>query len=195
MDYLLIFALAFSCVIITEYLLERIGVKHKEKIQFTVDVIVMFVAFLLDMKHLFPLLIVLFIQLADNYTEGKYFYYILAGVMALVTIIINPAGEILIFSLLLVIVLCYTKVIRERADITRELVLEQKEELVRLNQKLSDNKRLTKTLQYTAALEKRNRLAAIFYDKVGHGISGSIILLEASMLMLDRNTEKAKEGN
>jgi len=195
MEYLLILALAFSCILIAGYLLEGIGLKHRDNIQTAVNVMVFFVAFLIDMKNLFPVLIVLVFHVVDNYARGTYyFYYLLAGTMALVAIISNPAGEVLFFTLLLIIVLGYTKAIRDRVETTRELILEQKDELAQLNQKLSDNKRLAKTLQYTAALEERNRLAARLHDKVGHGISGSIILLEASMLMLDHNTEKAKAG-
>ncbi len=194
MEYLLILVLAFSCILLSCYLLDRINVKHNTKIQYIINAMLFLVSFLLDMNHFFSLLIVLIIYVIDNFAMGIYFYYLLAGGMALITIIINPGSEVLIFTLLLVIVLCYTKTVRDRAESTRKLVLEQKEELAQLNQMLSDNRRLTKTLQYTAALEERNRLAARLHDKVGHGISGSIILLEASRLMFDLNTEKAKEG-
>jgi signal transduction histidine kinase len=194
MDYLLILVLAFSCILTLNYLCDKIKIRYSNKIQITLHILLIVIIFLLDMKHLYPLLILIIIHIFDNYAKGIYFYYIIAGMMALTVIIINPPGEILFFTVILIILLCYIRIIRDKAENLRETVIEQKEELVYLNQKLSDNRRLVKTLQYTAALEERNRLAARLHDKVGHGISGSIILLEATELMLDQNPEKAKES-
>jgi signal transduction histidine kinase len=42
-------------------------------------------------------------------------------------------------------------------------------------------------------LEERNRLAARIHDEIGHGMSGSILLLEGANLIMDKEPEKARE--
>lgn len=194
MDNMLILVLVFSCILTSSCLIDRISRKYKKKLQSTLNIIMLFIVFFLDVKNMFPLLAILLIHLIDDFAWDNYFYYLTIGMLALTMIIINPQMEVAAFSVLLIILLYYTREVRNKAQSSRKLVLEQKEEMVNLNQKLFDNRRLAKTLQYTAALEERNRLAARLHDKVGHGISGSIILLEASRLMLDQNMEKAKAG-
>lgn len=48
-------------------------------------------------------------------------------------------------------------------------------------------------IKYSSQLEERNKLAQEIHDKVGHTISGSLIQLEASKLLVDQNPAKAKE--
>jgi signal transduction histidine kinase len=71
------------------------------------------------------------------------------------------------------------------------MYLEQKETISELNKKMNDIRGLTKTLKYTVSIEERNRIAARIHDQIGHGISGSIIMLEAAMLIMKDNQEKA----
>jgi signal transduction histidine kinase len=193
-DYMLILVLAFSCVIMASFLFDRIGIMHNDIIQIIINTTLLLTSFLLDMKSLFPFIIILIFQMVESFAKGINFYYMLMGSTALAMVIINTKADVLMYTGLLVIIMIYTKIIRDKAEINKIIILEQKDELARLNQKLLDNNRLVKTLQYTAALEERNRLAIRLHDKVGHGISGSIILLEASRLMFDTNMEKAKDG-
>lgn len=43
-------------------------------------------------------------------------------------------------------------------------------------------------------MEERNRFAARIHDKLGHNISGSIILLEATALSMDKDPVRAKQN-
>ena len=71
-----------------------------------------------------------------------------------------------------------------------------KEKIIGLENQILDIKGLMKTLKTSASLEERNRIAARIHDEIGHGISGSIILLEAAMLQMknDNNMDKAKSS-
>lgn len=71
--------------------------------------------------------------------------------------------------------------------------LKQRQELIELEERLKDNEHLMKTIRYAATLEERNRMAARLHDKIGHNISGTILMLEASLLQMDKNPEKAVE--
>jgi signal transduction histidine kinase len=81
-----------------------------------------------------------------------------------------------------------------KMTIYMELSERQKENIVELNKKINDIKSLTKTLKYKASVEERNRIAARIHDQVGHGISGSIIMLEAAMLTMKEHPEKAEDS-
>jgi signal transduction histidine kinase len=70
----------------------------------------------------------------------------------------------------------------------------QKETILELNKKVNDIKGLNKTLKYTVSLEERNRIAARIHDQLGHGISGSIIMLEAASMIMKDNPEKANSS-
>ena len=49
------------------------------------------------------------------------------------------------------------------------------------------------SLKRSSALEERNRFAARIHDELGHGISGSIIMLEAAKINLRSAPDKAEE--
>lgn len=192
-EYLLILALVFSCILALDCLINRILTKQT-LLQSAIHMLLLLLAFLIDTDRLFPLFAAETAEIIDNETEGANFYYVLSVVLLLAAFIMNPPGDILLFTVLLIVLLLYARSVRSRAESESRIIFDQKEELMKLNHRLADNRRFVNSLKYTAALEERNRLAARLHDKIGHGISGSIILLEASRLMQDRNTEKAKEG-
>lgn len=77
------------------------------------------------------------------------------------------------------------------------------DKLTKLNENLKDkNEKLIKNLQsneeyenqmiYTLKLEERNKIAQEIHDKLGHTISGSIMQLEASKLLMEVDPEKSK---
>ncbi len=193
-EFVIILALAFSCIFLAEYILDKLTISWKGKVISFLNVILLFILVLLGVHTMYPLMIVILVVITEHYCKGDYFYTLSIGFNILLGILLVPNAEVLFLGMLLLCLLYYNRFIRNRVEASKLQVLEQKEELAFLNQKLQDNQRLTKTLQYTAALEERNRLAARLHDKVGHGISGSIILLEASRLMLDKDMVKAKEG-
>lgn len=194
MTNLLILSLVLSCILAANCLVDLIQFKYKLQLQSIIQILLFLLAFVIDLENMFPLIIILMVQIMEHYAKGGSFLYLVGGTFLLMAFIISPTGDILTFTTMLTVLLLYTIIIREQAENKSRIIIEQKEELAFLNNKLADNRRLIKTLQYTAALEERNRLAVRLHDKVGHGISGSIILLEASRLMLDQNPEKAKEG-
>ena len=63
-----------------------------------------------------------------------------------------------------------------------------------LQEKLSAMQTYTKTIQEVTAAEERSRFAARIHDKLGHSISGSIILLEAAALTVETNPQSARQS-
>ena len=58
---------------------------------------------------------------------------------------------------------------------------------------LGSQRRVVRSTEHVSRLEERNRLAARIHDEIGHGMSGSILLLEGAELVMDKEPEKARE--
>ncbi len=140
-----------------------------------------------------PLFAIVLIQFLDRTIEDQVFYIMFSVVILLCIFIFPPNHLALVIMLISSSLVLYCRYIIDYVLLYRNTNEEQKELITELNKKLVDLKRLTKTLKYTTSLEERNRIAARIHDQIGHGISGSIILLEASLLVLKDNPSKAKE--
>ncbi len=133
-------------------------------------------------------------EAVDAYSDDTTFYWITICIGGLAAIITEADGMMLILVAILYASLYFIRHYVRRLVKCHQAMEEQRLMIKKLEERLKDNRQYMKTLQDTAALEERNRLATRLHDKVGHGISGSIIMLEASMLLLDLDKEKAREG-
>jgi signal transduction histidine kinase len=122
------------------------------------------------------------------------FYYILVVILLLSFFIFTPNIPSSMITVILVSLLLYCRFIITKLTRLSEKSENQHERINELSKKLTDMRSLTKTLKYNASVEERNRIAARIHDQVGHGISGSIIMLEASILILKDNPQKALES-
>jgi signal transduction histidine kinase len=183
--------LSFACVFLLEILLDRvINNKDNKMIMATIS-FTMIACFMLGMETYFPLFIVLLIHLLDISIKTKMFYTILMVAVFLSFFIFTPGKIISIITVILFIFLLFSRFVLLKLLAYNSMYMEQKETISELNQKLNDIRGLTKTLKYTVSIEERNRIAARIHDQIGHGISGSIIMLEAAMLIMKDNQEKA----
>jgi signal transduction histidine kinase len=181
--------LSFTCVFLLEILLDRI-LKNKKLIMLTV-VISIVSCFALGIDSFFPLFILLLVHLLDISIDSRMFYYILSVVLVLSFLIFIPSINVMVNTFTLVTMILFSRAILSKLTVFREISETQKETILELNKKIGDVKGLIKTLKYAASVEERTRIAARIHDQVGHGISGSIIMLEASMLIMKDNPEKA----
>jgi signal transduction histidine kinase len=67
------------------------------------------------------------------------------------------------------------------------------EEIDELRRSVQDGRKSAQNMEYTTKLLERNRLASRIHDEVGHGMSGSILLLEGANTVIDKDPAKAKE--
>jgi len=187
--FTVISTLSFACIFVLEILLHRIF-KNSKIIIFTVAVSMM-ACFALGLDTFFPLYLVLLIHLLDITIDSKMFYQILTVSVILSFYIFTPVLISVAFSLLLITLVLFCRLVLNKLTIYINMCETQNEKLEELSKKLTDLRGLTKTLKYTASLEERNRIAARIHDQIGHGISGSIIMLEASMLIMKDNPVRA----
>lgn len=185
----IISALSFACVFVLEILLNRI--LNNKAIIILIISGSMIACFFLGMDNFFPLFIILLVQLLDLTISGSMFYQILIVSLLLSLLIFSPDNVLAALTINLIIMILFCRVLLSKLSKYEKISLDEKETISEMNKKLNDLKGLIKTLRYTASVEERNRIAARIHDQIGHGISGSIIMLEAAMLIIKDNPEKA----
>ena len=190
--FTVISALSLVCVFLLELLISR-TIKSNKIIIFTVAASII-ACFFLGLDTFYPLYLILLIHILDLTIVSNLFYQILIVSVLLSLFIFPPDIITLALSAILIIMLLFCRILLAKLNFYIEKSESCMETISELNKKLTDLKSLTKTLKYTASVEERNRIAARIHDQIGHGISGSIIMLEAAMLTMKNNPDKASES-
>jgi signal transduction histidine kinase len=190
--FVVISTLSFACVFVSELLLGR--TKRYKRLLSVTNLLCIIACFLLGVERLFPLFIILLIHLLDILTQTSMFYSIMSVILLLSFFIFPPDMTASIITLILVSLLLFCRSIIGKLSQLTEKSERQQELIIEQNKKLTDMRSLTKTLKYNASVEERNRIAARIHDQVGHGISGSIIMLEAALMLLKEHPQKAEES-
>ncbi|MDF2541655.1 MAG: hypothetical protein K0S47_1373 [Herbinix sp.] len=184
--------LSFTCVFLLEILLDKY-LKNKQ-VKISLVFLSMIACFALGLETFFPLFIILLTQLLDLLIENRLFYEILFVTILLSLFIFTPGKISIAMSFVLITLILFGRSILDKLSYYRELSDHQKDTISDLSKRIEDVKSLMKTIKYTTSLEERNRIAARIHDQIGHGISGSIIMLEASLLVMKDNPVKAAES-
>jgi signal transduction histidine kinase len=87
----------------------------------------------------------------------------------------------------------YTFDLLDRRARDFKTLIERSERIAELERRLGGQRRAAQSLEYTAKIAERNRLAMRLHDEVGHGISGSILLLEGAAAVMDSDVQTAKD--
>lgn len=185
-------ALSFACIFITELLLHRIFKKRNLVILLIMASII--ACFVIGLDILFPLYVMLMLHLFDLTIDRNMFYQIVFVALLLSIFIFTPTKEAFALTLNLVLLTLLARLLLLQLVAYSESNESQKEIISEMDKKLKDLKGLMKTLKYTASVEERNRIAARIHDQIGHGISGSIIMLEAALLVIKEHPEKAADN-
>lgn len=182
--------LCFACALTAKLLVQRAGRPRSLDLLFLLLCAGGCLA--LGVEAMFPLLAALTAEVCGRLAGYRYGCWLTAAVMALFYLLYPCGGGLLIMTVVLLAGLFAAGFLVERLARCRRVLEREKEENDALRDQISDDRRLMKTLQYASRLEERNRLAARIHDKIGHGISGSIILLEGAMLGMERDPASAK---
>lgn len=192
MDFWIISALSFACVFITEYLICRIF--KKRSIVIFLVLASLAACFIIGLDILFSLYIMLLIHMLDLMLDRSMFYQISAVTLLLSLFIFIPTKETFALTFILVLMTLLARLLLEKLTIYKDISESQRETINAMEAKLTDLRGLMKTLKNTASVEERNRIAARIHDQIGHGISGSIIMLEAALLVLKEHPEIAADN-
>ena len=183
--------LAFCCLFLTDFLIGRISRKKKASVIFIPAEIAG--CFICGTESYFPLLLILIYQLIDLLDAEGYFYRISAASALLAVLIFPPSTTSAVTALILSSAGAFSRVLLEKLEYYRGICNSQRKDISALNDKVAQLKAYSNTLREAASLEERNRFSARIHDKLGHGISGSIILLEGAKLSIKSNPDQAEK--
>lgn len=183
--------LAFCCLFMTDFLVGKFCRGKVQKI--LCYAVIIAGCFVCGAEAYFPLFIVTIFELIDLFETEEYFYWIAVSSALLAAFIFTPVPSSAVTALIVSAVGGFLRITLEKLEYFRKLSEEQRKSISVKSEKISELKAYSKTLREAAALEERNRFSVRIHDKLGHGISGSIILLEGAKLNLQTNPEQAEK--
>lgn len=184
--------LAFCCLFVAEYLVNRLC--RGKGAHSVCPLLGIAGCFGCGAERFFPLLLIMIFELVELLDAGEYFYRIAAVTAALAALIIMPEHSALASAALLTAAGTFARMAVERVEYFRELSEKQRTTISAQNDRLSKLRAWSASVRETASLEERSRFSMRIHDKLGHGISGSIILLEGAKLNLKSNPEQAEKS-
>lgn len=185
-------ALAFCCLFVTDFLINKLS--RRRSLRTVCSSLGIAGCFVCGAGEYFPLLIMLIFELVDRLDAKEYFYGISGASAALAALIFMPDEHALTAAVLLTVTVIFARAAVERVEYFRELSEKQRGTISAQNDRINRLQAWSQTLRETAALEERSRFSTRIHDKLGHGISGSIILLEGAKLNIKTNPEQAESS-
>ncbi|MDR0853679.1 MAG: histidine kinase [Clostridiales Family XIII bacterium] len=140
-----------------------------------------------------PILLVIFTEFFDEYLPVLWTLCASAILSVIFFAILRPGLLPLIFTAFLVGMMIYVLSVIRRKNEILENSMRKSQEIDELRKSLLDGRRTAQNMEYTTKLLERNRLASRIHDEVGHGMSGSILLLEGANTVILKDPAKAKE--
>ncbi len=142
----------------------------------------------------FPLLLILLFQLIDMLRADGYFYLISAVVTVLAAFIFKPSFYLTASAFMIAALGMFARYVIEKLEHYQKLSEVLREDIAVQNEKIAELKSYAKTVRDAVAMEERSRFSSRIHDRLGHGISGSIILLEGVRLNFKSNPEQAEKS-
>lgn len=183
-------ALAFCCLFAADYLIQRLAGRFR----LICAPIGIAGCFICGAENYFPVLLILIFELADLLSAKEYFYGISGAAALLAALIFQPCKYALIYAVLISALGIFARIAIERLEYFRQLSETQRRTISSQSERIANLQAYSATLRETAALEERSRFSTRIHDKLGHGISGSIILLEGVKLNIRVDPEQAEKS-
>lgn len=185
-------ALAFACLFLFDHLLTLLD--KMPSLRILCELAAIGACFVFGVETYLPVLLMLLYAILSRYAEGALFWQISAALTILLTILFPPPKQNLTLLAVLILLYCVVHVLLTRLAHALATCEEQRALVAEQKKKLGDMKSYIKTIREATALEERNRFAARIHDQLGHGISGSILLLEGAKLNLRTHPDVAQSG-
>lgn len=190
--FAIVSALAFCCLFVTDYLINKLCRANGARL--ICAPLGIAGCLVCGAEEYFPLLIMLIFELVDQLNAREYFYGISAASAALTMLIFAPDRYALVVAVVLTAAWIFARIAVERLEYFRELSKKQRDIISAQSDRINKLHEWSNSLRETVALEERSRFSTRIHDKLGHGISGSIILLEGAKLYLKNNPEQAEKS-
>lgn len=183
--------LAFCCLLLADFLINRLcRVKQARLICALIGIVGCVIC---GAETYFPLLLMSILQLIDLLEAKEYFYGIYAAFAVLSALIFSPGQNALVTAIILTAAGVFARIAVERVEYFRELSEDQRKTIAAQAERVNKLQAYSQAIRESTALEERSRFSTRIHDKLGHGISGSIILLEGAKLNVRKNPEQTEK--
>lgn len=145
-------------------------------------------------EGMYPFGCVLIVLAAHHVADPSSRLFLCSVSFLLFGLILWPPMVAILVMLLCTVPLFFLYDVFMRLAQSHHALEEKADENNRLHLQLADQRTMGQAMEHAARLSERNRLAARIHDEVGHGISGSIMLLEGARLTLDKHPDQAKDA-
>ena len=145
-------------------------------------------------EELLPFAALLLVQGLSQFLKSHAAIFTSILAVGLLGLILWPPWQVLVIAGLTVLPLYFLLDVFSLLIVNNERLTEKSEENAKLREQMANQRRMGQDMEHAARLEERNRMAARIHDEIGHGVSGSILLLEGAKLTMEKDPEKAKEA-
>jgi signal transduction histidine kinase len=184
--------LVCACLLVAKLLFEILGIA--EWLTWLCALLCMTTLFFYGTDVLLPSVVVLLCDLLGKKTEPLHALS-LTLVVAILLALIFPQQPVSLFIALAGGVLAFsgTHLVRLLIHMQKELA-DKDERLDILQERLGSQRDAINAIERQSRQAERNRLAARIHDEVGHGVTGSILMLEAAQLQWDVDASSARSS-
>ena len=134
--------------------------------------------------------ILAFNVISEGYDKRLALVVALVLAVALAIAFAQVPASLVGFAVGLVLAFFGNLLLQRLSQAQRELVAKD-ERIASLETQLENQRETISAIEQQGRQAERNRLTARIHDKVGHGMTGSVLLLEAAKLQIEKNPEAA----
>jgi signal transduction histidine kinase len=145
-------------------------------------------------EHSFPFILLMILQFYDILFTGSLVILLTAASSVLPAVLLPLSFEECLIGVVAGGVMIYVFSILKRLQDSHTKLNDNSAEINLLRDRLSRQRKTIRTLEHSARVSERNRLAARIHDKIGHTISGSVVLLEGALLLLKDKPQAAADA-
>jgi signal transduction histidine kinase len=192
----LVVVLLLACLLAGKLLLQLFAVRRG--FVWFASAVCFGLAFFVMQAYALPLAAVLIVELYFEDARNKHSAIVpvvmSAACIALLCVVLQPDPVCLLLILLITCPHVWFLLLMRRLNSTQQSRDALRQQVERGERRLDEQRQMIQAVQRDAQLEERSRLASKIHDKLGHGVTGSILSLEAALVLWDKDAAKARQN-
>jgi signal transduction histidine kinase len=191
-DFVALFVcgLVLACLITAKLLVQLL--KAPQAFAWLAAASVLVVLFLFNSAVLLPLFAVLLIEAIEQQAGRSQTIAVVAVASALLALVLEQLPLSLVLAAMGIVLAIWVSAILQQLELAQKILVQKDASVATLEAQLVSQRKTISAIEQQGRQAERSRIAARIHDKVGHGISGSIITLEAALINLDGDPAKAR---
>jgi signal transduction histidine kinase len=148
--------------------------------------------FVVNPAVLLPLFITLLVEVLGQFVslQQSVILTIVASVLAALMFTQTPLA--LLLALLAAVAAVWGTGVLQQLGAARTALGDKDGRIAVLQSQLANQRDTIAAIEQQGRQAERNRLAARIHDQIGHGVTGSVLMLEAALILLGRQPEQAR---